>query len=193
DGLIYLITNEHVAKELESSSLAHQFYNSECVARIMNPMYTVKYPIDLALSMIAEEAWSICNHESKAIPLSRFSTKHQPVKGEMLFMLGYSDERSGFHFGTLISAGTPYLTQEIDFPKNIGDSNYHFAIHYKPDLAISIDGNARGLPKPPGMSGSLVWNTRFVEHLQQGKAWSPVSNGVENFPLKSVEKFPVML
>lgn len=171
----YLITNEHVAKALESHSLAHQFNESESesVVRITKPMCAKQYPFDLALSKIPDKAWSVCRHKSNAIHLARFAHKHDPVDGELLFMIGYSDERSDFYFGYLNSPGTPYTTQETSFPKDIGDPKYHFAIHYKPDLAISVDGKFRGLPKPPGMSGSLVWNTRFVEYFQQNKEWSP--------------------
>lgn len=170
---IYLITNEHVAKELNSISLAHQFHDSDCVVRVMNPFCAKKYPIDVALTKIKEEAWNSCQHHSKPISISRFSQKHDPVDGELMFMIGYSGERSGFHFGTLFSPGTPYLTQAVDFPNDIGENEYHFSIHYKPDLATSIDGSTRGLPKPPGMSGSLVWNTRFVECMQKQEAWIP--------------------
>lgn len=173
NGSRYLITNEHVAKELGSYPLAHQFYDAECVVRITKPMCAKEYPIDLALSRIPDEVWSICNHKSEPISLDRFSVKHDPVKGELLFMVGYSGDRACFYFGTPNSPGTLYLTQEVDFPTDIGDSSYHFAIHYKPDLVSSIDGSTRGLPKPPGMSGSLVWNTRFMEFLQQERVWSP--------------------
>ncbi len=169
----YLITNEHVAKELETSSLAHQFFESDCVVRIVNPICAEEYPKDVAVTEISDAAWKACEHQSETIPLERFSDKHKPVKGELLFIIGYSGDRASFHFGTLNSPGTPYLTQEVDFPTDIGDANYHFAIHYKPDLATSIDGSTRCLPKPPGMSGSLIWNTRFVEYLHQQKEWSP--------------------
>ncbi len=169
----YLITNEHVANKLKYSSLAHQFYKSDCVVRLVNPMCVKEYPCDVAVSKIAEKAWKTCEHKSQAIPIERFLDKHEPVDGELLFMIGYSGDRAAFHFGTLVSPATPYLTQEVDFPTNIGNFDCHFAINYKPDLATSVDGNTRGLPKPHGISGSLVWNTKFVECQQQQKEWYP--------------------
>ena len=173
EGSKYLITNEHVGKKVQFTPLAHQFFNSDSVVRLTTAIVTQNYPVDVALTKIEERAWNICNHDAQAIPAHRFATEHQPVMGELLFLIGYSGERAAFYFGSLISPGTPYLTQEIEFPEDIGDSNFHFAIHYKPDLATSVDGSYRGLPKPPGMSGSLVWNTRFVEHYQAGKSWIP--------------------
>ncbi|PKQ74028.1 trypsin-like peptidase domain-containing protein [Aeromonas sobria] len=173
DSSKYIITNEHVAKGLESTSLAHQFLDSDSIVRIVNPICAKEYPLDVAVSKISDCAWAACQHSAQGIPLSRFANKHQPVNAELLFMIGYSGDRAGFYFGNFISRGTPYLTQEADFPSNIGNENYHFSIHYKPDLASVVDGSSGGLPKPPGMSGSLVWNTRFVEMSQAGKEWSP--------------------
>ncbi len=173
NGLTYLITNEHVAKELKSTPLAHQLLNADEVLRILNPFCALDYPVDVALTMISGMAWSAYKHGSQGIPLNRFSINYQPILGELLFMIGYSGERSSFHYETLITAATPYLCQEIELPKDYGDPKYHFAIDYKPDLAISTDGSSRGLPTPPGLSGSLVWNTRFKECSLKGEKWSP--------------------
>lgn len=172
-GFIYLITNEHVARKMKSLPLAHQFYGSDSVTMVLNPFAEKKKPIDVAISKISDDAWAACEHSAQAIPLERFSSKHQPVDGELLFLIGYSQERSKFHFGTLFSPGTPYCTQIADFPTDAGDINTHFAIHYRPALAESVDGSTSGLPKPPGLSGSLVWNTRFVEISEKGEQWSP--------------------
>jgi hypothetical protein len=169
----FIVTNEHVAKALKENSLAHQFFDSDCVAKILNPFAVSEYPIDLAVSKISDKAWTICDHKSQAIPKDKFSSKHSPVENEVLFMAGYSGDRSSFHFGTLVSNATPYLSKETAMPEDYGDSNYHFAIHYNPDLATSVDGSPRGLPRPPGFSGSLIWNTRAVELYLRGEEWSP--------------------
>ena len=142
---IYLITNEHVARVLNSTSLAHQFFGSDSVVRIMNPFCVKEYPVDVAITKIKDEAWNTCQHRARAIPINTFSEKHDPVDGELMFMVGYSDERAGFHFGTLFSRGTPYLTQSVNFPNQLGDINFHYSIHYKPDLAVSVDGSTRRL------------------------------------------------
>lgn len=175
---IYLVTNEHVAKELNTISLAHQFFGSDEVVRIMNPFCAKEYPVDVALTKIKDEAWNVCQHRTRPIPVNRFSEKHEPTDGELMFMIGYSGERSDFHFGTLFSPGTPYLTQAVDFPEELGDIRFHFSIHYKPDLAVRVNGSTRGLPLPPGMSGSFVWNTRFVETIQKNETWSPENSCV---------------
>ncbi len=175
DGAVYLVTNEHVARKLYTSSLAHQFHGSDIVARLINPFCVKKYPIDFAASRIHSNSWTAVTHRAKGIPESKFAIKHAPVSAELLFCVGYSGERSRFLYGTLIEPGTPYLMQEIDFPSNIdvGDKSYHFAIPYLPDKAWAIDEDRRGLPKPPGMSGSILWNTRFIEITNAGQVWSP--------------------
>lgn len=112
-------------------------------------------------------------HEAKAIPVKRFASTHHPRRGELLFFIGYSGDRSGFCFGSLIAPGTPCSGQEVEFPSGIGDPRFHFAIGYRRDLAVSVDGSSRGLPTPPGFGGSLVWNSRFVECVEKNKEWSP--------------------
>jgi hypothetical protein len=52
------------------------------------------------------------------------------------------------------------------------DRQIHFALEYNRGLATKVFGN-HCLLDPPGISGCLVWNTRFVECFNQGKEWAP--------------------
>ncbi|KAF3984386.1 MAG: hypothetical protein HFP81_02415 [Methylococcales symbiont of Hymedesmia sp. n. MRB-2018] len=170
----YIITNEHVAKELRNNSLTHQFYKNENIYKLTNPAIAVPHPIDVAISKIESSSWLACEHEALAIPFNLFEQRHNPVKHELLFFAGYSGQRSRFLFGNMITPGTPYLTQESPFPENVeeADQKYHFSPHYSPDLATSIGGSSH-LPDPHGFSGSLVWNTKRVECLMAEKEWKP--------------------
>lgn len=170
---IFLITNEHVAREIKMSSLAHQFVNSEDVFKLTNNFVVEEYPIDVAISSINSKIWINYHKDSLAIPIDRFALKHEPVDGELLFIIGYSGDGSRFLFNTLFTNGVPYMTQLTDVPDDFGDPNYHFALEYRPDRAIQFDNDSRGLPLPPGFSGSLVWNSRFVECMKNDKEWSP--------------------
>jgi hypothetical protein len=174
-GNKYLITNEHVAKHMTHKPIAHQFFHSDndYVIRLINQFLCIESPTDVAISLIDDSNWNICNHDALAIPVSRFAQRHEPVKGELLFFVGYSGERSKFFFGTLNSPATPYLTQETELPREWDKAEFHFALHYPPDLARRVDGSTLGLPNPHGFSGSLVWNTRRVECLQTGEEWTP--------------------
>ncbi|HCG7555402.1 TPA: hypothetical protein NJ381_004690 [Vibrio parahaemolyticus] len=170
----YLITNEHVAKHLKTNSLTHKFWNDETIIKLTNPVVSLGHPVDVAISEIEESSWSVSNHESLPIPFGRISKEHAAVEHELLFFAGYSGERANFYFGFLNTPGTPYLTQEMPFPENVAeaDPNYHFALHYSPDKATSVDGTS-SLPDPHGFSGSLVWDTKYVACMQSGKEWCP--------------------
>ena len=123
EGNKYIITNEHIAKHLSKTSLAHQFYKSEHVIRLTNPAYTIPPPEDVAVSRINDTIWGICKHEAMAIPFNRFAKKHAPFEHELLFFAGYSGERSKFLFGHLFTPGTPYLTQECPFPNAVDEAD----------------------------------------------------------------------
>lgn len=169
----FLITNEHVARHIRSAPLTHQFLDADVVLRCTNNFVVEEDPVDVAASQISVDSWSHCQHSSLCIPLERFAESHDPVEDELLFIIGYSGERSTFHFGTLNCPGTPYLTQECQMPTEIGEPRFHFAIHYNTEYATQLPGPHRELPTPPGMSGSLVWNTRAVETLRSSRSWDP--------------------
>lgn len=173
-GKKYIITNEHVATHISKTSITHHFYDSEHIIKLTNPAYAIPPPVDVAVSQIEENIWGICKHGAMPIPFSRFAKKYTPIQHELLFFVGYSGERSKFLFGHLFTPGTPYLTQECPFPNEVdeADPNFHFALHYKPDLAKSIDDSSH-LPDPHGFSGSLIWDTKRVECLNTGTEWSP--------------------
>jgi hypothetical protein len=173
ENIKYIITNEHVAKYINNNPLAYQYWNCDSVLRIKNNFEVLPEPVDVAVVNIEEKAWNITSHESIPIPIDRFMSKHEPVIGEMLFMIGYSGERSKFLYKTLVNPGTPYLTQEKIFTQDSGENEAHFAIHYEPDEAVSFEDSYQGLPSPHGFSGSLVWNTRYVEFNQKRIKWSP--------------------
>lgn len=178
-GRRFLITNEHIARKEQSSPLAHMFSGNDNVMRLIHKFQTQPHPIDVALSPIDESTWKLVDHNSLVIPAERFSEHSRVVEHELLFMAGYSGQRSKFNFGYLHSRGTPYTTQECPLPTDSAvNSKKHFAIHYNPEMSTNTDGSSSGLPLPPGLSGSLVWSTRRVEALQNGETWSPLNANV---------------
>lgn len=58
------------------------------------------------------------------------------------------------------------------------DRDRHIAIHYPSSAKRAPEEAATALPHPKGMSGSLLWNTRFVEVTRAGLEWSPASANV---------------
>jgi hypothetical protein len=173
EGKRYLFTNEHVAACLKTHSIAYQFCGCADVHLTTNPFPVIEYPQDVAICEIDDSIWNNAPHKGKAILAERFAAKHSPTDGEFLFLVGYAADRSKFVFQELHSERLPYLTQSREMPSGWGIPDVHFALHYKPDSAIATNPRSLGLPCPPGMSGSLVWNTRYVEAQQAGRMWSP--------------------
>jgi hypothetical protein len=167
----YLLTNEHVARVLTENSLGHQFLSDEGVYRA-TPFHAYEWPFDVAVSRIDPHAWTNRPHGSVPIPEDKWALAHAPVDGEVLFLKGFSGSQSRFLFGSLFSNATSYGCQQIPLPASDPrfNSRFHFAIDYRPDRATPLDG--RDLPNPPGFSGSLVWNTRFVECAINKVPWS---------------------
>jgi hypothetical protein len=173
-GQRFLLTNEHVAAKLETNSLAHKFYGDDHYFRFRHAFSAIGAPYDTALVRIDDREWTMFAHDALAIPATLFASVHAPVETELLFILGYTGERSQFVYGTLFTEGTPYLARECPLPADSNCiSDFHFAMNYNPALATPVNPKGRQLPLPPGMSGSLVWNTRLVEQRMCGQEWSP--------------------
>jgi len=95
-GEEYLLTNEHVAREIQGQPLAHQLAKEEFATRISNPFQAAPAPYDLALTRIDNAIWSDLKNQRLAVSIQRLALKHEPVEHEFLFTMGYSGERSYF-------------------------------------------------------------------------------------------------
>ncbi len=176
NGKKFIISNEHVLRIMTNTTLTHKFYDNDNIYKLINPPKLIKEPIDIGISKVDEDIWNKHPHNASALPINRFALKHEPETHELLFIAGYSGERSNFAFNTLSTPGTPYATQETDFPLNVGgaDQKYHFALFYLPEKVESVSANAKPyLPDPHGLSGTLVWDTKLVKCLNEGRTWQP--------------------
>jgi hypothetical protein len=170
----FLLSNEHVIKPWKRLQLGRQLLGCTDVFSIGRALALEGHPIDAAICLISDAAWNAAPHIAEPVPWSRFATKHEPVPGEMLFLCGYPEARSGFIFGTLVSYATQLVTQEPPGVVIPGLHQNYLILAYTPSKALSVDpNNPLPLSLPPGLSGSLVWNTRRVECLQRNQEWSP--------------------
>jgi hypothetical protein len=187
-GEAYILTNEHVARAIRGTPLAHQLLQGEHATRVMNPFQVAKHPYDMALTRIEREVWLDAKNSRVALDISRIASKHDPAESDFLFMLGYSGQRSYFSasFETLFTNATPYLTQES---KTVPDglSDMFFAIPYLPDLAKSLSPNAAGLPDPHGFSGTPVWDTNFRRCMLSGQQWTPEESRITGLVVRWLE------
>ena len=173
DGKRLLLTCEHVACQ---PPIHYRFHSSEDVfeyacAWRMNP-----YPIDAAMAQISDTDWNATTHNSDEIPTSKFAFKHAPTqKEELLFFCGFAGENSHYGFEIHEANATGHCSQEV---ADSGDSQI-FEIFWKPEkleFTSKTDIQTRKEIKkddPRGFSGSLVWNTRYLEVTNANQKWSP--------------------
>lgn len=72
----------------------------------------------------------------------------------------------GFQYIT--QAKIPQPLQRDDF-----DPRIHIAIWYPANAQKKLASPPRDLPRPDGLSGSLLWDTKRVAAEQNGVAWNP--------------------
>jgi hypothetical protein len=179
-GRRLLLTNHHVVDEGQGR-LMHKFLDSEyyfaTATFVREPA-----PMDLAVVWV-DHSWQMTSHSAMMFPEHRVARKHNPVRGELLFMMGFARTRAYYSpsLEVMLTNGTPYLTQEFDpglEEREIRhckfDPNYHFAVPWEPDKIEAVDRDRNSIPiDPHGFSGSFVWNTRFMEYSEAGKEWEP--------------------
>ncbi len=194
DGQKYLVTCEHVGRDAQNATLCATFHGAEIAFSLPNPFSALKYPADVAITSITDNTWSLAEHTSQAIPYSFFSEYHSPVDNEVMYVAGNPGELSQVWPATIdkdsesvVEAGIQHYTTislmcEIqdyfepclnqDRPQPLDDM--HFLLPYTPEFATYMnDSSGSPLPRAPGLSGSLVWNTRYREVTDAGGVWQP--------------------
>ena len=171
---IFILTNEHVARaRREGRRLTHQLEGQSDLRVIRGNHAERAWPFDLALLPVDAEAWANTSHQSRAISLDQIALAHLPAVGEVFTFVGFSGQETQFHFGTMFSTATCYTAREVKLPEDDRFNNrFHLGLDYRPDLAETVIGN-KELPLPPGLSGSTLWNTRFVEAKMSNAPWTP--------------------
>ena len=168
----YLLTCEHVARTVP---LDCQFYEADEVFK-MSSDFTIDKSLDVAIARLDERCWQAYTHQADAVCYDRFAERHElALPEEILFFYGWAGENASYGFGTLATKGTGYSSQEV---KDLGDENF-FEIFWDPQntqpstISKSDTGSLIKYDDPHGFSGSIVWNTRYLELTSQGCDWSP--------------------
>jgi len=175
DGNKYILTNEHVATIRHGGDkLGFHLNDQDQLIAVTGNHVEQAWPWDLAILPVPEASWTSMDHTSQAICIDQIALAHTPVKTEIFAFTGFAGERTAFHFNTLLFQGNASLSREIALPVGYDrwDHRFHFGLDYRPDHATDVIGD-KGLPKPPGLSGSTVWNTCFVEAKMRGIDWTP--------------------
>lgn len=169
----FILTNEHVVRARRSDArLGIRFDGHDDLIVLVGDHVELPGPWDLALIPVSDQAWAACEHTALAITVDQILPAHAAAPTEVFAFSGYAGERTQFVYGEMQFGATTSLAREVplgDHPEL--DRRFHFGLAYLPDQATSVIGD-RGLPRPDGMSGSAIWNTRFVEARLRGLEWT---------------------
>lgn len=172
-GRRVLLTCEHVARE---QPMHYRFHGSDDIWEHPGPWTMEQHPIDVAVAPISDTAWNACQHRGATIPYSKFAKIHTLAdKAELLFFRGYAGENAHYAFRVHQTNGSGYCTQQKE---GTGDAQL-FELFWEPEHTQFTSGaSAEALEEmkfqnPCGFSGSLVWNTRYLEVSRQDRKWSP--------------------
>jgi hypothetical protein len=171
---VHILTNEHVSTvRLAKRVLGYQFDGQDDIRRVVGDHVEYGAPLDLGLLPVDMPSWTDSSNGSKAIGIEQIALAHAPVLTEVMTFAGFAGEKVSFNFGQLNAESTCYTAREIDLPQHTDiDPRFHFGLDYNPGKATSVIGKS-GLPTPPGLSGSTVWDTGFVKAKIWGQTWTP--------------------
>ncbi|MBB4571544.1 hypothetical protein [Rhizobium leucaenae] len=167
-----VLTCEHVTRD---QPLAHKPLGTQSLLPLTGVGKAAPDPIDASVFFVDQAGWQTQAHEAELLPLSRLAEAHKPARDELLFFRGVAGENVYIGFGGFDGILTGYCSQE---KRDTGDDRI-FEVFWEPDktkIASGTDPVVRDRVKfdnAEGFSGSLVWNTRFVELGCDITAWSP--------------------
>lgn len=172
-GARELLTCEHV---LERGDVDHRFHGRNEVYACPGPWRQAAHPKDVAITPVAETVWNCALHGAGVVPVERFASAHSLADpAELLFFGGYAGENAHYAFGEHAANRSGYCSQE---KRDTGDAEI-FEIFWEPEHTSFTPGTSTEArvemryDDPQGFSGSLVWNTRYLEITSAGREWSP--------------------
>jgi len=171
---VQLLTCEHVARFNPSA----YFLDGHGSLQLQPGTWKIEADTskDVALAPVPAEEWGKVGARAHPLPTSKFAPHHRPVEHEILFFRGIAGENANYigNFGVdAIISG--YCSQE---KLDSGDQQIFEMLWCPAETSVtsSASDEVRTRVKydnPAGFSGSLVWNTRFVELGCNLQKWSP--------------------
>jgi len=168
-----VLTCEHVAR---FQPQAHQPNGCKGLVPLQGQLCADRdVAVDAATMRIPETNWREASHGATPLSPERFAERHAAVPGEILFFRGLTGENAYVSGSDLDAVYTGYASQE---QLDSGDDQI-FDMLWNPVKARITPGtpaeNAARVryDDAHGYSGSLVWNTRFVEMGCDFSRWRP--------------------
>ena len=187
-SLTWVLTAEHVLSNVPvGGRLAHVPRDGEEYNAAFGTPVIAPWPIDAAGLPIYPDDRFVPPPE-KIVQQSSIASSYSPASEELLFWYsfpGYNVERNDPRLGDklrksmfdqLNTPGKPMLSQAIAQDVHLSASNFnpaiHVAVHYPVTATRAIDGKTVALPNAAGMSGSALWDTKYVACSLDGRPWS---------------------
>lgn len=170
-GKTYILTNEHVPNLAHGRILSHFVGNGQLARRISNPFFAKEAPVDIAIARLEDDA--LIGGDRVAAPTSFIEDRFRAVAGEVMFFQGYPVANGSYDelSATLNAWSFSMVTDLVDLPVRAGiDPEKHIAIRY-PAYVFDEHGEAVQTPDPVGLSGSSLWDTKFVS--PETDDWGP--------------------
>ena len=178
-GASYLVTAKHVADRASEGIIQHLPVRDDTYVPFDGPFMSAEFPLDFALARVQSEY---------SVRADALDTAYCPAPEELLFILGFpgstarrTEVVTGYNkrravldtfptegFQYITQTKTPQPPQRDDF-----DPRIHIAICYPANAQKKPASPPRDLPRPDGLSGSLLWDTKRVAAERNGATWSP--------------------
>lgn len=186
NGEYHILTNKHVFSDCPAGSLlAHlPVKGGEYVAIVSKPNL-IPYPVDAGVSKLPND----CYLADRVISVSQIDKFFYPAEDELVFWTGfpgYKAQRNeltsevrlktNLYESELKIDSQSFLTQVARLGQDkfeLYDPVKHIAIHYPAMAYSNTSGELRHCANPKGMSGSLLWDTKYVACKREGKKWLP--------------------
>lgn len=187
-GKHHVLTNNHVVADVPAGGrLAHLPGPTDDYVAIINPWCRAPYPTDAACAATPNVGSA---GTKEAVPYKLVEPQFAAEQDEMLFWIGFpgftaerheapteARQRMTRFGGSLEIPGLPMLSQVIRDWNGESEDRFdpavHVAIHYPNEAQRSANGPTTTLPNAKGMSGSLLWDTKYVASLRKSASWTP--------------------
>jgi hypothetical protein len=182
-----LATCEHVARAQSSGKIGYSCFGCEYGISLNNQFSLYPFDIDFAKADIENTfrgvmhkgKWFEIKHQGECTTIDHYAENHCPVEDEYLYVYGFPGADAVAGFGQHEMRGMSVFLREVEFdPENFSEIPFpikgkHICCAWNPKLAIALLDTQGDLSLPPGMSGSPLWNTRYVEVTKAGGKWTP--------------------
>lgn len=164
----YLVTNEHVARVRSRYPLACKSHGDVNIYKLMSPFIALDAPIDVAIADVTELSKNFDSSYTNYIPFAKFTETFNPVEGEFFFTAGFPGSDSNMDIANQILTQNPQFLFGQQVPQFA--NSIEFALNYNCNAAFALLKPVQ-FNNPHGLSGSLVWNTKFIECKIKGETW----------------------